>query len=170
MKIKVVNKSAFALPAYETLLSAGMDLKADFTGITSLPVEKDDITKIIQNVSEGEDQISKIILHPQSRVIIPTNLYMAIEKGYEGQIRPRSGLSIKKGLTIPNAPGTIDADYRGNIGIIVANFTDKDIEIEHGERIAQIVFAKVEQCEFEEVDTLEETIRGEGGFGHTGNK
>lgn len=166
MKIKVVNKSAFQLPSYKTVMSSGMDLKADFTDLTSMTVEKGVINKMI----DSSQQIKEVILQPQARVIIPTNLFLEIPQGYEAQIRPRSGQSIKKGFILPNSPGTIDADYRGNIGIIIANYTDKPISIEHGERIAQMVFAKVEYVEFEEAENLDETERGEGGFGHTGVK
>lgn len=111
-----------------------------------------------------------IVLKPMQRCLVPTGLYMALPKGYEAQVRPRSGLAIKKGIGVLNAPGTIDADYRGEIGVILINFSDEEFVIEDGERIAQMVIARHEQPEWEEVEVLEATGRGEGGFGHTGKK
>lgn len=165
IKIKIVNKSKFELPKYETLLSSGMDVRADLSGIEQLPVEIGTIGYHFKD--ESSKDMDSIILTPESRCIIPTNLYTAIPAGYEIQVRPRSGQTIKKGFLIPNTPGTIDASYRGNIGIIVMNPTKDNIEIKHGERIAQFVLAKVEYAEFEEVETLDETTR-KGGFGSTG--
>lgn len=143
MKVKVVNKSNNPMPAYETKSSAGMDLRA------FLP--------------DGP-----ITLQPMQRAIIPTGLYIEIPEGYEGQIRPRSGLAIKFGITVLNTPGTIDADYRGELKEILINLSDQPFVINNGDRIAQIVFARCEQAEMVEVETLSETERGAGGFGHTG--
>lgn len=145
MKVKIINKSNNELPAYETACSAGMDLRA------YLP--------------DGA-----ILLKPLQRALIPTGLFMEIPNGYEGQVRPRSGLAIKNGISVLNTPGTIDADYRGEIKIILVNLSDKNFVINSGERIAQIVFAKCEQMEVVNVETLSETERGTGGFGHTGIK
>ena len=143
MEVKIINKSDNQLPAYETIHSAGMDLRA------YLP--------------EGP-----IVLKPMQRTLVPTGLFMEIPEGYEGQVRPRSGLAIKNGITVLNTPGTIDADYRGEVKIILINLSDIDFTINSGERVAQIVFAKCEQMEVVNVETLSETERGAGGFGHTG--
>ncbi len=143
MTVKIVNKSDNNLPAYETASSAGMDLRA------YLP--------------EGP-----ITLKPMQRMLIPTGLFMEIPEGYEGQVRPRSGLAIKSGITVLNTPGTIDADYRGEVKIILINLSDSDFVINSGDRVAQIVFAKCEQMEVVNVETLSDTERGTGGFGHTG--
>ena len=143
MTVKIVNKSDNQLPVYETINSAGMDLRA------YLP--------------EGA-----ITLKPMQRILIPTGLFMEIPEGYEGQVRPRSGLAIKNGITVLNTPGTIDADYRGEVKIILINLSDTDFVINSGDRVAQIVFAKCEQMEVINVETLSETERGAGGFGHTG--
>ena len=145
MTVKIITKSDNNLPAYETSSSAGMDLRA------YLP--------------EGP-----ITLKPMQRTLVPTGLFMEIPEGYEGQVRPRSGLAIKHGITVLNTPGTIDADYRGEVKIILVNLSDTDFVINSGERVAQIVFAKCEQMEVVNVETLSETERGEGGFGHTGRK
>lgn len=145
MKIKIINKSHHNLPQYETPLSAGMDIKA------FLP--------------EGS-----ITLKPLQRTLIKTGLYIELPEGYEAQMRPRSGLALKKGITVLNTPGTIDADYRGEIGVILVNLSDQDFVVEDGERIAQMVIAKHEKAEWEQVEVLTETERGEGGFGHTGTK
>ena len=142
MEVKIINKSDNQLPAYETIHSAGMDLRA------YLP--------------EGP-----IVLKPMQRTLVPTGLFMEIPEGYEGQVRPRSGLAIKNGITVLNTPGTIDADYRGEVKIILINLSDTDFTINSGERVAQIVFAKCEQMEVVNVETLSETERGAGGFGHT---
>lgn len=144
MKIQVINKSKHALPAYATELSAGVDVRANI------------------------DQ--PITLAPLQRCMIPTGLFIALPQGYEAQIRPRSGLAIKKGITVLNTPGTIDADYRGEICIILVNLSADPFVIEDGERIAQMVIARHEQAEWEEVSVLDETERGAGGFGHTGKK
>lgn len=142
MKIKVVNKSGAALPQYATPSSAGVDLRAAID--------------------------SPIVLKPLQRAMVPTGLYMAIPEGFEGQVRPRSGLAAKRGVTVLNTPGTIDADYRGEIKVILVNLSPDEFVIEPGERIAQMVFARHEKAEWEEVESLEETLRGEGGFGSTG--
>lgn len=144
MKVQIINKSHHALPAYATGLSAGMDLRANIT--------------------------EPIVLKPLQRCLVPTGLSIALPEGYEAQVRPRSGLALKKGITVLNSPGTIDADYRGEIGIILVNLSDADFVIEDGERIAQMVVARYEQVEWEAVETLSETERGEGGFGHSGRK
>ena len=142
MNIQIINKSKHPLPAYATELSAGMDLRA--------------------NLSEP------ISLQPMQRCLVPTGLYIALPAGYEAQVRPRSGLAIKKGITVLNSPGTIDADYRGEICIILINLSSETFVIEDGERIAQMVIARHEQPTLLEVEVLDETERGSGGFGHTG--
>ena len=142
MKIRIVNQSRHPLPSYSTLLSAGMDLRAHLN--------------------------EPITLAPGARILVPTGLYISLPQGYEAQIRPRSGLALKKGITLLNTPGTIDADYRGEIGMIVINLSQEDFIINDGERIAQMVVAKHETVQWEPCDSLDETIRGAGGFGHTG--
>jgi len=144
MTIKIINKSNHNLPHYETIASAGMDLRA--------------------NLSEDR------ILKPLERTIVGTGLYIELPIGYEAQVRPRSGLAAKKGITVLNAPGTVDADYRGEIGVILVNLSNKEFTIQNGERIAQLVIAKHERAEWIEVEELSETDRGEGGFGSTGTK
>ncbi len=144
MQIKIINKSSHTLPHYETMSSAGMDLRA--------------------NISEN------IILEAMERAIVPTGLFIELPIGFEAQVRPRSGLAAKKGITVLNAPGTIDADYRGEIGVILVNLSKDTFVIENGERIAQLVIAKHERAEWEEAIVLSETSRGEGGFGSTGVK
>ncbi len=144
MKVQVINKSKHQLPQYATILSAGMDLRANIdTPVTLAPLE---------------------------RAIIPTGLYIALPEGYEAQIRPRSGLAANRGITLLNSSGTIDADYRGEIKAILVNLSKEPFTIEDGERIAQMVIARYERVNWEEVDTLSETERGTGGFGHTGVK
>jgi len=142
MTIKIINKSEHKLPEYETGASAGMDLRA--------------------NISEA------VILKPLSRAIIKTGLFIELPVGFEAQVRPRSGLAAKHGLTVLNSPGTVDADYRGEIGVILVNLSNSDFKIENGERIAQLVIAKHERATWLEVNQLNETTRGEGGFGSTG--
>jgi dUTP pyrophosphatase len=142
MTIKIINKSAHQLPEYETGASAGMDLRA--------------------NILEA------VILKPLARAIIKTGLFIELPVGFEAQVRPRSGLAAKHGLTVLNSPGTVDADYRGEIGVILVNLSNTDFKIENGERIAQLVIAKHERAAWLEVDQLNETTRGEGGFGSTG--
>lgn len=144
MNVKVVNKSKWALPQYETEQSAGMDLRANLA--------------------------SPVTLMPFQRAMVPTGLYIALEDGYEAQVRPRSGLAAKRGITVLNFPGTIDADYRGEIKVILINLSDQPFTIEDGERIAQIVFAPCLQASWNEVDQLDQTTRGAGGFGSTGTK
>ncbi|RIV44579.1 dUTP diphosphatase [Flagellimonas pelagia] len=144
MEIKIINRSGHTLPHYETLASAGMDLRA--------------------NLEEP------IVLKPLERAIVPTGIFMELPIGYEAQVRPRSGLAAKKGITVLNAPGTIDADYRGEVGVILANISSEDFVVENGERIAQLVIAKHERAVWVEVDALSDTARGEGGFGSTGTK
>ena len=144
MEIKVVNKGHQPLPQYATPQSAGMDLRANLN--------------------------TPVTLHPMERRLIPTGLYIALPPGYEAQVRPRSGLALKKGITVLNSPGTIDADYRGEIGVLLVNLSQEDFVVNDGERIAQMVVARCEQGQFLPVDVLDETIRGEGGYGHTGVK
>lgn len=144
MEIKIVNKSAYPLPEYKTPQSAGMDLRA--------------------NIGES------VSLAPLERKLIPTGLFISLPDGYEAQIRPRSGLALKSGITVLNTPGTIDADYRGEIGVILINLSSDYFTINPGDRICQMVIAKVEQPVLTEVRVLDETERGEGGFGHTGTK
>lgn len=144
MKIEVVNRGRQPLPAYATAQSAGMDLRA--------------------NISEP------IVLKPLERRLIPTGLHIALPQGYEAQVRPRSGLALKHGITVLNTPGTIDADYRGEIGVVLINLSSEPFTVNDGERIAQMVIAKHETATFVEVETLDETERGQGGYGHTGVK
>lgn len=142
MKIKIINRSRHALPSYQTALSAGMDLRA----FVDAPV----------------------VLRPMERAIVPTGLYIALPEGFEAQVRPRSGLAIKSGITCLNSPGTIDADYRGEIGVILANLSAENFTVNDGDRIAQLVVARYEKAEWEAVEALDETDRGAGGFGSTG--
>ena len=144
MTINIINKSGHALPNYETIASAGMDLRANIT--------------------------ESITLKPLGRAIIKTGLFIALPLGYEAQVRPRSGLAAKNGITVLNSPGTIDADYRGEIGVILVNLSNEDFVVQNGERIAQMIIAKHERAEWIEVQELTETSRGEGGFGSTGVK
>lgn len=144
INIKVINNSDYELPKYATELSAGVDLRA--------------------NITESKE------IGTLERCLIPTGLKIALPEGYEAQIRPRSGLALKHGITVLNTPGTIDADYRGEIGVVLINLSDTPFTINPGERIAQMVIARYEQVQFTEVDFLEESERGEGGFGHTGVK
>lgn len=144
IEVKVINGSNYALPEYATTMSAGLDLRA--------------------NIAED------ITIQPLERCLIPTGLKIGLPEGYEAQIRPRSGLALKHGITVLNSPGTVDADYRGEVGVILVNLSDKPFVINPGERIAQMVVAKYSQVEFTLVETLDESERGEGGFGHTGVK
>ena len=144
MKVKVVNKSHHDLPHYSTIASAGMDLRASIS--------------------------QKVILKPLERMIVKTGIFIELPTGYEAQVRPRSGLAIKKGVTVLNSPGTIDADYRGEIGVILVNLSSEEFLIEDGERIAQMVIAKHEKVEWVEIENLEVSERGVGGFGSTGVK
>lgn len=144
MTVKIINNSRHALPAYETGSSAGMDLRA--------------------NISEA------ITLKPLERTIVKTGLFIELPVGYEAQVRPRSGLAAKKGITVLNSPGTIDADYRGEIGVILVNLSNEEFTVENGERVAQLVIARHEHISWKEVEVLEETTRGAGGFGSTGTR
>ena len=144
MEIPIINRSHHALPQYATPLSAGVDLRANLD--------------------------SPLIVEPLQRVLVPTGLFMALPAGYEAQVRPRSGLAIKHGLTVLNAPGTIDADYRGEVCVILINLSAEAFTINDGERIAQLVIARHEQAEWLPTDTLDETERGAGGFGHSGRE
>lgn len=142
VRIQIINKSRHLLPEYATPLSAGVDLRANID--------------------------APIVLPPLGRALVPTGLFMALPKGYEAQVRPRSGMALKQGVTVLNSPGTIDADYRGEIGVILINLSDVEVKINDGDRIAQMVIGKYEQVVFDEVEKLDETERGSGGFGHTG--
>jgi dUTP pyrophosphatase len=144
MQLKIINKSQHELPNYETIASAGMDLRANL--------------------------VEPIELKPLERVIVKTGLFIELPIGYEAQVRPRSGLAAKKGVTVLNSPGTVDADYRGEIGVILVNLSNENFVVENGERIAQLIIAKHERAEWIEVQELTETSRGEGGFGSTGVK
>ena len=144
MKVRIVNTSQHQLPTYATTASAGMDLRANLSN----PVE----------------------LKPLERALIPTGLFIELPVGFEAQIRPRSGLAFKNGLTVLNSPGTIDADYRGEIKVLLVNLSNDNFQIENGERVAQMIISKHEKINWEIMDTLEETARGTGGFGHTGLK
>lgn len=142
LKVKIVNKSGHDLPAYKTVLSAGMDLRA-----------------VLEN---------PVILKPLERSLIKTGLFIELPAGYEAQVRPRSGMALKQGISVLNSPGTIDADYRGEIGVILVNLSNEEVKIENAERVAQLVIAKHEQVQWEETHSLESSERGEGGFGSTG--
>ncbi len=142
MRVKVINRSKHPLPIYETQLSAGLDLRADLS--------------------------ETVVLEPMQRKLIPTGLFISLPDGTEAQIRPRSGLALKHGITVLNSPGTIDADYRGEIKVLLFNLSDTPFEVKDSERIAQMVVSRFEKIEWEETDTLDTTQRGEGGFGHTG--
>jgi dUTP pyrophosphatase len=144
MKVSIVNKSKHSLPSYSTVLSAGMDIRANID--------------------------SMVTLLPGQRKLIPTGLFIALPKGYEAQMRPRSGLALKSGISLVNTPGTIDADYRGEIGIILINHSDVPFEIHDGDRICQMVISKYESIDWDLCESLDSTDRGEGGFGHTGKK
>ena len=144
MKLKVINRSHHPLPEYATPLSAGLDLRANLS--------------------------SPVTLRPMGRALIPTGLFIALPPGFEAQVRPRSGLALKKGIGVLNSPGTIDADYRGEIGVILVNLSDEPFVVQDGERIAQMVVARHEQVDFELVNQLDDTERGAGGYGHTGVK
>lgn len=144
IQLPVINESPYDLPAYATLSSAGLDLKA----VLDTPIS----------------------LAPLERKIVGTGIKMALPKGYEAQVRPRSGLAAKQGITVLNAPGTIDADYRGEIGVILVNLSNEVVTIDPGERIAQLVVAQYTQVNWQQVETLDDTVRGEGGFGSTGKK
>ena len=144
MKIKIINKSKHPLPAYATVASAGFDVRANID--------------------------SPMVLKPLERVLVPSGLFMEIPEGHEAQVRPRSGLAFKNGITVLNSPGTIDADYRGELKILLVNLSNEEFTINDGERIAQVIIAKHEQAEWIEVEQLMDTARGHGGFGHTGKK
>jgi len=144
MKVNIVNRSRFSLPQYATIHSAGLDLRADLE--------------------------QALILKPLERSLVPTGLYIELPEGYEAQVRPRSGLAAKHGISIVNTPGTIDPDYRGEIKVILVNLSDMPFTLEPGERIAQMIIARFEHISWNEVETLSATVRGEGGFGHTGVK
>ena len=144
MEVKIINTSSNPLPRYESEQAAGMDIRTSIT--------------------------EPITLKSLERKLFPTGLFIELPAGYEAQIRPRSGMALKRGLTVLNTPGTIDSDYRGEIGIILINLSKEDVNIEPGERIAQMVFSKCEHAELVEVETLDDTERGEGGFNHTGSK
>ncbi len=142
MKIRIINRSVHSLPAYETEASAGMDLRANL--------------------------LEAIVLKPMERKLIPSGLFIELPVGFEAQIRPRSGLALKHGISILNSPGTIDADYRGEIKILLINFSETDFEINNGDRIAQMIISRHEQVSWEQVEILSDTVRGAGGYGHTG--
>ncbi len=142
VSVKIINKSRHQLPEYATPQSAGVDLRANID--------------------------APIVIRPLGRALVPTGLYLALPDGYEAQVRPRSGLAIKQGLTVLNTPGTIDADYRGEIGVILVNLSDAEVTVNDGDRIAQMVVNKYERVDFDQVETLDATERGAGGFGHTG--
>lgn len=142
MYIKVINKSSNALPAYETIHSAGMDIRA--------------------NISE------ELTIKPLQRILISTGLFIELPEGFEAQIRPRSGLALKNGITVLNSPGTVDADYRGEIKVLLINLSENEFVVRNGDRIAQMIIARHEQAEWQIVETLNETVRGSGGYGHTG--
>lgn len=193
MRIQIINKSQWELPQYATPLSAGLDLRGDFSRIKLVNKKperfffKADVVGIglMENPNSDTEIVDKdgnstgekpktipvaktIEIKPGGRCLIPTGLFIALPEGYEAQVRPRSGLALKQGITVLNSPGTIDADYRGEIGVILINNSSESVRLNDGERIAQLVITKHEQAEWEEVEELTDTDRGEGGFGHTG--
>lgn len=195
MKVQIINKSQWELPQYATPFSAGLDLRGDFSRIKLVDNKPEkfffnaDVVGIglIENPDSNIEIVDKegnptgekpktipvaktIEIKPGGRCLIPTGLFVALPEGYEAQVRPRSGLALKQGITVLNSPGTIDADYRGEIGVILINNSLEPVRLHDGERIAQLVIAKHEQAEWEEVEELPSTDRGEGGFGHSGVK
>lgn len=193
MKIQIINKSQWELPQYATPFSAGLDLRGDFSRIKLVDNKPEkfffnaDVVGIglVENPDSNIEIVDKegnptgekpktipvaktIEIKPGGRCLIPTGLFVALPEGYEAQVRPRSGLALKQGITVLNSPGTIDADYRGEIGVILINNSLEPVRLHDGERIAQLVIAKHEQAEWDEVEELPSTDRGEGGFGHTG--
>lgn len=195
MKVQIINKSQWELPQYATPFSAGLDLRGDFNRIKLVDNKPEkfffnaDVVGIglIENPDSNIEIVDKegnptgekpktipvaktIEIKPGGRCLIPTGLFVALPEGYEAQVRPRSGLALKQGITVLNSPGTIDADYRGEIGVILINNSLEPVRLHDGERIAQLVIAKHEQAEWEEVEELPSTDRGEGGFGHSGVK
>ena len=164
--VKIVNKSENALPSYQSDAASGVDLYANLVSPDPgqhVKYKGRDFNALIKESGEVE-----IHLFPKGRILIPTGIHVDIPAGYEGQVRPRSGRALKEGLTIPNSPGTIDSDYRGDVGVILLNNSTETVVIKHGERIAQLVFTRVAKANFEVVEELSTTVRGEGGFGHTG--
>lgn len=195
MKIQIINKSQWELPQYATLFSAGLDLRGDFSRIKLVDNKPEkfffnaDVVGVglVENPNSNIEIVDKdgnptgekpktisvaktIEIKPGGRCLIPTGLFIALPEGYEAQVRPRSGLALKQGITVLNSPGTIDADYRGEIGVILINNSLEPVRLNDGERIAQLVIAKHEQAEWDEVEELTDTDRGEGGFGHSGVK
>lgn len=193
MKVQIINKSQWELPQYATPFSAGLDLRGDFSRIKLVDNKPEkfffnaDVVGIglVENPDSNIEIVDKegnptgekpktipvaktIEIKPGGRCLIPTGLFVALPEGYEAQVRPRSGLALKQGITVLNSPGTIDADYRGEIGVILINNSFEPVRLHDGERIAQLVIAKHEQAEWDEVEELPSTDRGEGGFGHTG--
>lgn len=195
MKIQIINKSQWELPQYATPFSAGLDLRGDFSRIKLVDNKPEkfffnaDVVGVglVENSNSNTEIVDKdgnptgekpktisvaktIEIKPGGRCLIPTGLFIALPEGYEAQVRPRSGLALKQGITVLNSPGTIDADYRGEIGVILINNSLEPVRLNDGERIAQLVIAKHEQAEWDEVEELTDTDRGEGGFGHSGVK
>lgn len=195
MKVQIINKSQWELPKYATPFSAGLDLRGDFSRIKlvdskpekfffnadvvgiGLAENPDSDIEIVDKEGNPTGEKPKTIpvaktieIKPGGRCLIPTGLFVALPEGYEAQVRPRSGLALKQGITVLNSPGTIDADYRGEIGVILINNSLEPVRLQDGERIAQLVIAKHEQAEWDEVEELPSTDRGEGGFGHSGVK
>ena len=167
MKVKVINKSTQPLPKFETPGSAGADVRADFSRINEYPIKVYGGAEVIA-AGEAHEKVM-IKLTPHSRALIPTGLFMAVPTGYEMQVRPRSGLALKEGLTVINTPGTVDSDYRHEVGVVIINTSTEDRFIEDGERIAQLVIKPAPQFDWEEVEELDTTERN-GGWGHTGKK
>lgn len=161
MKVKIINKSNNELPAYSTKSAAGMDVRASFS------INK---KEEFYQFADWDEEGGYLIIFPGGRALIPTDLYLEIPDGYEIQVRPRSGLALKEGITVLNTPGTLDSDYRGNVGVILMNLGDDPFIVKEGDRIAQIVMNKVENIEWDLSDSLSESERASGGFGHTGKQ
>ncbi len=165
--VKLTKKDNVQLPSYSTPRSAGVDLRA------YLQIDKSDLPKFIGNgfiISVTEEGTLHVVLTPGGRILIPTGIKLAIPEGHVGDVRPRSGLALKHGITVLNADGTVDSDYRGDVGVILYNAGDRDFVIEHGDRIAQLIISPYKTGLFVEVDDLDDTVRGDGGFGSTGKK
>lgn len=172
MKVQIIRNTLNPLPRYETPESAGCDLRADLAGIKEKCLFNSEIMREKTTIVGDEEipVVTGICINPGGRALIPTGLYMALPVGYEAQVRPRSGLALKYGITVLNTPGTIDSDYRGEIGVVLINLGSEPFIVRQGDRIAQLVISQINQVQFVPVDELQETDRGAGGFGSTGSK